>query len=67
MRHRIVQVTAVYAEIAEIIMGNIIVGGDGESMRPKRLAISPVECLTEGRARQGSNDRYGARGGYTTP
>jgi len=48
-------------------MGNIIVGGDGESMRPKRLAISPVECLTEGRARQGSNDRYGARGGYTTP
>src|SRR6266545_8266574 len=67
MRHRFVRFTAVDAEVAEIIVGKIVVGGDGESMRPKRLAVSPVRRLSEGRACQGSYDHYGACGGYTTP
>src|SRR6266536_778657 len=67
MRHRFVQFTAADAEVAEIIVGKIIVGGDGESMRPKRLAVSPGRRLSEVRACQGSNDHYGACDSCTTP
>ena len=58
VRDRFVQFTAVDAQVAEIIMGNIVIRGHSKSMGPKRLAVTPVGSLNECRPCQGNNDHY---------
>ena len=56
MRERFIQLSAIGQEHPQIGMSNVVVLSDGERLRPKRFAISPVGSLFPGARSQSRND-----------
>src|ERR1700738_2800751 len=45
LRYRFVEISLLFVKQPEIVVGNVIVRSDGESLFPKRLAVFPIRSL----------------------